>query len=173
MPFLQGRLDKKRLAAVGHSLGGHTMDMLAGARVTDVHTGVLVDLHDPRIKAIVTIGAPGDGKDLAEWASTNYPELKGMDFTTMTTPALVVVGDKDYTSYFSDRKDWRSHAYRLSPGPKTLLTIVGAEHLFGGISGYDAKETSDEDPERVALVQRLTWAYLRSALRRIGHGMRL
>ena len=35
---------------------------------------------------------------------------------------------------------------------------------LGGVSGYDAAETTDESPERVATVQRLTWAYLRSAL---------
>ena len=29
--------------------------------------------------------------------------------------------------------------------------------------GYDAADTTDENPERLALVQRLTWAYLRSA----------
>ena len=29
--------------------------------------------------------------------------------------------------------------------------------------GYDAADTTDENPERLALVQRLTWASLRSA----------
>lgn len=43
-------------------------------------------------------------------------------------------------------------------------SLSGAEHILGGIMGYDAAETTDESPERLALVQRLTWAYLRSAL---------
>jgi len=34
----------------------------------------------------------------------------------------------------------------------------------GGIAGYDAKETDDEDPDRLAVVQRMLWAYLRSTL---------
>ncbi|TNH28228.1 hypothetical protein FHG89_15705 [Micromonospora orduensis] len=71
---------------------------------------------------------------------------------------------------------WRSRAedmtrildhldpYVLSPGPKSLLTLFDAEHCLGGISGYDAAETTDENPRRVAAVQALTWAYLRSAL---------
>lgn len=42
--------------------------------------------------------------------------------------------------------------------------MFGAEHLYGGISGYDAKEATDEDPQRLADMQRLSWAYLRSAL---------
>lgn len=82
----------------------------------------------------------------------------------MAAPALVVAGDKDFSPVFSQREDWRADAYRLSPGPKSLLTVFGAEHLLGGVTGYDADETTDEDPERVALVQRLTLAYLRSTL---------
>ena len=44
------------------------------------------------------------------------------------------------------------------------MTFFGAEHMFGGISGYDAAETSDENPERVATLRALVWAYLRSQL---------
>ena len=36
--------------------------------------------------------------------------------------------------------------------------------MLGGISGKDAKLTTDESPERVAAVQRLSLAYLRSIL---------
>jgi hypothetical protein len=36
--------------------------------------------------------------------------------------------------------------------------------MLGGISGYLVTETTDENPAHVAAVQRLTWAYLRSAL---------
>ncbi|WP_197673674.1 hypothetical protein [Stappia sp. ES.058] len=82
----------------------------------------------------------------------------------MTTPCLVVTGDKDINPMFSERADWRADAYRLAPGPKSLLSVNEAGHIFGGISGYDAAETSDESPERVAAVQRITWAYLRTAL---------
>jgi hypothetical protein len=35
---------------------------------------------------------------------------------------------------------------------------------MGGITGYAVTETTDENPERVALVQQVTTAYLRSAL---------
>ena len=65
---------------------------------------------------------------------------------------------------FTARKDWRPDAYFLSPGQKCLLMMFGGEHSLGGVSGYDAAETTDEDPNRAAAVQRLTWAYLRTAL---------
>jgi hypothetical protein len=52
----------------------------------------------------------------------------------------------------------------LAPGPKTLLMMHGAEHILGGISGYDAAETSDENPARVAVLRAMVWVYLRSQL---------
>jgi len=60
--------------------------------------------------------------------------------------------------------DWFTDAYTLSPGGEWLVTLFGAEHTLGGISGYLVMETTDENPERVTAVQRLTWAYLRNAL---------
>jgi hypothetical protein len=42
--------------------------------------------------------------------------------------------------------------------------VEGGKHGFGGISGWDAAETQDESPERLAVVQRVTWAYLMSQL---------
>jgi dienelactone hydrolase len=45
-----------------------------------------------------------------------------------------------------------------------FFTLFGAEHGLGGIAGYDAAETTDENPDRVAAVARLTWAYLRTEL---------
>ena len=86
------------------------------------------------------------------------------DFSQMTLPSLAITGDKDVNPTFSEREDWRADAYRLSPGPKSLPFLYGAGHIFGGISGYDARETTDESPERVAALQRITWAYLRTAL---------
>lgn len=55
-------------------------------------------------------------------------------------------------------------AYFLSPRPKSLLTLFGAEHGLGGVSMYDAAEMTDENPERVAALRALVWAYLRTEL---------
>jgi hypothetical protein len=82
----------------------------------------------------------------------------------MTTPALVVAGEKDQSALTVRGPEWFTDAYFLSPGAKSLLTLFEAEHTLGGISGYASTETTDESPERVALLQRLTLAYLRGAL---------
>ena len=82
----------------------------------------------------------------------------------MTTPTLVVAGDADQSPLTTRGPDWFADPYRLSPGRKALLTLFGAEHMLGGISGYAVTETTDENPARVALIQRITLAYLRSVL---------
>jgi dienelactone hydrolase len=164
VPGLAGRIDADRVAAVGHSMGGHTVGMLAGMRVTDPVDGKEWSLPDPRMKAGVLLAPPGNGSDLAPFASEHYKVLRNTAYSDMTAPALVVAGDLDQTEQFAVRKDWRADAYTFSPGPKTLLTMFGAKHALGGVSGYDVAESQDQDSERLGIVQRLTWAYLRSAL---------
>ncbi len=166
VPTLNGRMNHSRVAVAGHSFGGHTAGMLLGARLTDPEDGTEVDQSEPRIKAGVLLAAPGDGgASLTAWAAEHVPFFRHPSFQEMTTPALVVVGDQDASPHLTVRGvAWHADPYFLSPGPKCLLTLFGAEHCLGGISGYDAAETTDENPERVAAVQRLTWAYLRTAL---------
>lgn len=166
VPEISGRLDHSRIAAAGLSLGGNTVSVLLGATITDPITKEVVDLSEPRIKAGILLSAPGNGgANMSEFAQKNYTFLANIDFSTMATPALVVAGDKDVSAHLSVRgADWHEDSYHLSPAPKALLTVFGGEHLLGGVSGYDAAETSDENPERVAFVQQLTTAYLRTAL---------
>lgn len=162
VPGLTGRVDKANVAAIGHSMGGHTLAMLAGMEVTDPETGKIVKAGESRLKARVLIGASGGPEGFNGAARQHYQVLAAGDFSTMTLPALIVNGDKDINLMFSDVDNWRADAYYHSPGPKDLLTVFGAEHIFGGISGYDARETSDEDPERVAFVCQTILAYIRS-----------
>jgi len=166
LPGLAGRLDPSRIAVAGHSMGGHTAGMLLGARLTDPEDGTVVDKADPRIKAGVLLAAPGDGgASLNDFATKALPFFRHPSFAEMTTPALVVVGDLDASKYLCVRgPSWHADPYTLSTGHKSLLTLFGGEHILGGVSGYDAAETTDEDPERVATIQRMTWAYLRSTL---------
>jgi predicted dienelactone hydrolase len=165
VPGLSGRLDRSRIAAAGHSFGGQTAGILLGLRILDPESNKREDLSDSRIKAGVLFATAGQGgADLTPFAAENFPWLKNPSFADMTTPALVVVGDHDNLPLTVRGPDWMTDPYFLSPGSKSLLTLFEAEHSLGGISGHEAKETTDENPERVALIQQLTWAYLRHAL---------
>ncbi|MGW2380926.1 alpha/beta hydrolase family protein [Streptomyces sp. NPDC001658] len=166
VPQLAGRIDPDRTALAGHSLGGFTAALLLGAGITDPGTGNVVRLLDRRIKAGVLLAAPGRGGDVLNGPmAEQWPIIGAVDFSTMTTPTLVVAGDKDDPRHFTDMgPDWHADPYTLSPGPKTLLTLFDAEHGLGGIAGYDAAETTDENPRRVAALAELTAAYLRTQL---------
>ncbi|MQY28799.1 alpha/beta hydrolase family protein [Nocardia aurantia] len=164
VPGLAGRVDRDRVVAAGHSWGAQTVSMLLGARVLDAAGVAGESVRDPRIRAGVLLAVPGTGgDDLTPFAAENFPFMSP-DFTGMTTPALVVAGDADQSQLSVRGPDWFTDAYRLSPGTESLLTLFGAEHSLGGISGYAVTETTDENPDRVALIQRLTLAYLRSAI---------
>ncbi len=164
VPGMTGRLDRSRIAAVGHSAGGHTIGAVSGMTFQDPADGSTLGAVDERIKARVMIAPPGLGTDLGDWATEHYPVLGSSDFAGLAPEALVVAGDKDHHPFFSAREDWRSDAYTMSPSPKTGLVVRDGEHGLGGISAFDASETTDENPERVATVRAMIWAYLRSEL---------
>lgn len=164
VPGLGGRVDRGRIAVAGHSFGGQTAANLLGLRVLDPEGKNGEDLSDARITTGVLFATAGlGGADLTPFAVEHFPFLNP-SFADLATPALVVAGDRDDSALTVRGPDWMTDPYFLSPGPKSLLTLFGAEHSLGGIPGYEAKETTDENPERVALIQRVTTAYLRDQL---------
>ncbi|MFF1339709.1 alpha/beta hydrolase family protein [Streptomyces sp. NPDC058290] len=163
VPGLRGRIDRSRIAVAGHSWGAQTASTLLGARVLDSDGVPGQDLSDPRVTAGVLLALTGLGDDLTPFAAENLPFLRP-SFDTMTTPALIVAGDNDRSTLSTRGPDWFTDPYTHSPGDKSLLTLFGAEHSLGGIPGYEVAETTDESPARVALIQQLTTAFLRTAL---------
>ncbi|WP_394686095.1 alpha/beta hydrolase family protein [uncultured Microbacterium sp.] len=165
VPGLTGRIDPTRIAALGHSAGGQTVDMLLGQTAHDpAADNELVNEKDDRVKVGVVLAAAGGGADLSDAGKQRFAWAATVDFSDMTTPTLVMVGDDDVNPMFSSRPDWRADSYILAPGSKSLVTFIGGKHSFGGVSGYDVSETTDPSTERVSVVQRLATAYIRSVL---------
>ncbi|HEY0935693.1 MAG TPA: chlorophyllase [Trebonia sp.] len=160
---LAERVDHDRIAVVGHSWGAQTAGTLLGARVLDAEGNPGEVFSHPAVKAGALIAATGAGDALTPFAIKYLPFARP-DFSTMTTPTLVIAGGKDQSAISTRGPEWFTDAYHLSPAPKQLLTITEGEHLFGGISGEAAHDTTDEDPTRVVLVANAVSAYLLDAL---------
>lgn len=166
VPSLAGRLDRDRIAVAGHSWGATTASALLGARVLDHDGNPGPDMTDPRVTAGVLLAVAGTGgRDLTPFAAEHFPFMNP-GFGEMRTPSLVVAGDRDQSLLSRRGPDWWHDAYLQSPGAEALLTLSGAEHSLGGIPTYTAatETTEAESPELLALVQRVTTAYLRRAL---------
>lgn len=167
VPGLSERAAKEQIAIVGHSMGGHTVSLLAGMQIKDHVDGEITNLEESRIKAFVMYGTPGNGEDLAQTAAERYPILKATDFSKMHREVLTVVGDIDAHPFFSERSDWRSDSFNFSPGRKHLLTVANTHHMLGGVSGWDSDESAqlkDENPQVVSFVREATLDYIRTAL---------
>lgn len=136
---------------------------LLGERVRDTTGTPGESMRDPRFTVGVLLAHPGDGDSLTEMAQTYFPFMRP-DFADLAAPAFIAVGDHDQSPLATRGPDWFTDVYTMSPADKTLLTLLGGEHGLGGINGYGATATTDENPERVALVQHLTTAWLRSAV---------
>lgn len=163
-PVVKGRLDRGRVAVAGHSWGAQTASTLLGATHPDPDDGSVVSIADARVKAGVLLAVPGTGgANLSPLAAERFPFMHP-DFGGMAAPTLVVAGDADRGAMTVRGPEWWREAYDLSPGDKALFTMFGAEHSLGGIPGHEARETTDESPARVAAIQRLSTAFLRSRL---------
>jgi pimeloyl-ACP methyl ester carboxylesterase len=164
VPAIKNRIDRTRITVAGHSWGAQTASTLLGATHPDPRYGSFVDIADSRVKAGVLLAVPGTGGDnLTPFAAQHFPFMHP-NFSSMKTATLVVAGDDDHGAMTVRGPEWWREAYDLSPGRKGLFTVFGGAHSLGGIPNYESKETTDESPERVASVQRLSTAFLRSTL---------
>ena len=157
-PAVSGRLDHSRIAAAGHSFGGHTVGLLMGARLSGE------DFSDPRISAGILLAAPGrGGKDMTDENAARFPFFD-VDFSTLTTRSLIVCGDEDDPHFTTRGPTWHADAFHDSPGAEALLILHGVGHGLGGIAGLDARETEVEAPDVLEATKRLTFAWLMTAL---------
>ncbi|MDE1149983.1 MAG: hypothetical protein PW843_25810 [Azospirillaceae bacterium] len=164
-PALRGRVTASRVLVAGHSYGGHTVEMLLGARVRDPETKAWLDLSDARVAGGVLLAPPGPWADLApNWKPLGV--YLDVNWSAMRRPALVVVGELDHGPMSPRDWSWRGEAYSQSPvglpdGAHCLLLLHDVGHFLGGIGGPNATEAGT-NPAAVTLVATATADYLRT-----------
>lgn len=171
VPGLKGRVDVRKVAIAGHSLGGLTAMMIDGARPKwDVNGMRIADI---RIKATLLLAPTGDGADLTPAWKTRSPYVN-VDFATLRGAVLVVAGGADDPAPMARRgAAWRQDPYRLAPaGTACMVVVAGAGHYLGGINGAGMAPAGDARPERLALVRDATIRFLHTALKGEGASFR-
>jgi predicted dienelactone hydrolase len=118
-------LDRRRVAAVGHSLGAQTVALLGGARLAGGDR-----LRDERISAVAIIGMPSfRGEDTAKVLSA------------LEVPSLHVTTEEDrtvlpgYAATANDRVSW----FRSTGGTAKVIAVFGhgAHAIFNDVDRTD------------------------------------
>jgi predicted dienelactone hydrolase len=120
-PDFAGRIDAHRIVGFGASLGGETLLLQAGARLTDsIGLSSKQVIADPRLKAIVGY-VPYFGQPFFPAFGRDQHGLDGM-----TVPFLAISGTADTTAPLEPTLQGVS---RLA-GSRYLVTLAGVTHHF-------------------------------------------
>ena len=128
-PQWQGHIDNTQIGGFGASMGGETMLLLGGARLTTSYPGLSSNqvTHDPRIKAAVGY-VPYFGQPILPAFGRDQHGLDGIDL-----PFLGISGTADTTAPIAEVKIGMS---RLT-GTRELVALSGVTH------GFDVPSTND------------------------------
>ena len=128
-PQWQGHIDNTQIGGFGASMGGETMLLLGGARLTSSYPGLSSNqvTHDRRIRAAVGY-VPYFGQPILPAFGRDQHGLDGIDL-----PFLGISGTADTTAPISEVKSGMS---RLA-GTRELVALAGVTH------GFDVASTDD------------------------------
>jgi predicted dienelactone hydrolase len=128
-PQWQGHIDTTRIGGFGASMGGETMMLLGGARLTTSYPGLSSNqvTHDPRIKAAVGY-VPYFGQPFLPAFGRDQHGLDGVNL-----PFLGISGTADTTAPILETETGMK---RLT-GTRELVALSGVTH------GFDVASTND------------------------------
>lgn len=128
LPSLEGKIDKDRVGAMGHSSGAYITQLLGGAVVS--WGGQLESFRDPRIHAILMYSGQGSGQQ----------GLTRESWQHLSIPMMVMTGSGDRGA-FSQEPSWRREPFDLSGGPGKYLLWYDRGH-HGSFSGNFARNNT-------------------------------
>lgn len=148
-PALSGRLAKDQVATAGHSFGAEIALALAGLGLKQKN-GAVVNVGDPRVKAVVTYNGIGPVPNASD------------DWTTVTLPVFASTGTNDPSNTGSGELRswrWRMGGYDLTAGKERYgVSIAGGDHYYGGLICREG--TGKPDPDGLAVTNAMSTAFL-------------
>ena len=144
------RVDRRRIAAAGHSYGANTVMLAAGASVQ--RGGRALELRDPRVRAAVLLSAP---------PFYGEEDLKAI-LKSITLPTLHVTATEDIIripGYYSPPSDRVAIFEAVGSPVKALAVFEGGSHsIFTNRAGTGGAELN---PKVKAATKELALAFLR------------
>jgi dienelactone hydrolase len=128
VPGLAGKIDRDRMVAAGHSMGGGTAMTVTGVRMYNPESGFMVQSDEDRFDATIVISDPSNNRIMPNepWRLTKVP-------------TLIATGSEDFSTLGSRDGKKVKDAFRLpadaeSPDqPRYYLDIDGMDHYLGGV----------------------------------------
>ena len=114
---IKGKIDRKRIGVSGHSMGGGTALLIAGA--TPSPDSPPMGIRDTHVRAAVAMSPPGPGR--AAFGDHSWDQIK--------IPVMTMSGTRD-RGVGGESPEWRIEPYKHMPaGHKYQVTVDGANHL--------------------------------------------
>lgn len=133
IPHLAEHLDASVVGISGHSLGGYTTTLIAGAVVS--RNGKKMSFSDERPRAFIMLSPPGRSE----------MGLNADSWKNVKRPFMVMTGTNDFGET-GDTYEWRTEGYKTAPpGDKYLVVFRDANHFsFTDHLAFDAKDSKQQ-----------------------------
>lgn len=141
VPALAGRVDRKRLIAAGHSMGGGTALAAVGLKLKNRRDGSPMAMDNPGFTALILLSEPG-----------HNPMMPDEPWRQATVPTMIYTGTNDWGGVSDGSKspfgyDFDGPADSGNPA-RHYLWVDGVDHYMGGLW---CCEGSKGPPDEIAL----------------------
>jgi predicted dienelactone hydrolase len=118
IPAIKGKIDRKRIGISGHSMGGGTALLIAGATAAAPGAQPRA-FRDDHVRAALAMSPPGPGR--AAFTDHSWDQIR--------LPVMTMSGTRD-RGIGGEPPEWRTQPYKhMAPGDKYQVTVNGANHL--------------------------------------------
>jgi len=115
---VKGKIDRKRIGMSGHSMGGGTALLIAGATAASPGSQPKT-FRDSHVRAVIAMSPPGPGR--AAFGEASWDQIN--------IPVMTMSGTRD-RGVGGEPPEWRTQPYKHMPsGNKYQVTVNGANHL--------------------------------------------